>query len=500
NEITSDSNIISYEQYLQETQNAIVQDTNSSTQQDSMIISMFEHMSEQMSSHVTNWDKLNKLAKDFGKCFVPQKELSAEQAFWLQISNLISKQPVVQTTPVRMEAPSELPKVSMVKTSFQKQKNHLASFDKAMKVRTTPDAITEGSWGFEHIKVCFVDKKYFDIQKKETFLDNDRILEHIICQDVMNIVVHADSVPVNVLPANNKCLVKDNHENYIDEYMENLVLKAELAKKEHMVEKKFFDEVVLRCSRLENRSKGKNVVKKASQPNNAKVIAPGMFKLDLEPLSPKVLKNRDAHIDYIKHTQENANILRESVEYARALRPLDRMKRSTRDSRSQPSSNTKNNRILWKPTRQTFTLAGNTCPLTRIAFTKVEPFKETTLKSVTNPNPEIKIYHRKTKVAKLSDLSSTLNHLAKQGLVRGLPKLKFEKDHLCSACSLRKSKKSSHKPKAEDTNQEKIYLLHMDICGPMRVESINGKKYILVIVDDYSRFTWVKFLRSKDKA
>nr|GEY18217.1 hypothetical protein [Tanacetum cinerariifolium] len=85
-------------------------------------------------------------------------------------------------------------------------------------------------------------------------------------------------------------------------------------------------------------------------------------------------------------------------------------------------------------------------------------------------------------------------------LVRGLPKLKFEKDHLCSACAIGKSKKKSHKPKSEDTNQEKLYLLHMDPCGPMRVESVNGKKYILVIVDDYSRFTWVKCLRSKDEA
>nr|GEX13339.1 hypothetical protein [Tanacetum cinerariifolium] len=63
-----------------------------------------------------------------------------------------------------------------------------------------------------------------------------------------------------------------------------------------------------------------------------------------------------------------------------------------------------------------------------------------------------------------------------------------------------KSKKKSHKPKSEDTNKEKLYLLHMDLCGPMRVESVNRKKYILVIVDDYSRFTWVKFLRSKDEA
>nr|GEW31635.1 copia protein [Tanacetum cinerariifolium] len=65
--------------------------------------------------------------------------------------------------------------------------------------------------------------------------------------------------------------------------------------------------------------------------------------------------------------------------------------------------------------------------------------------------------------------------------------------------SIGKSKKSSHQPKAEDTNQEKLYLLHMDLCGPMRVASIYRKKYIIVIVDDYSRFTWVKFLRSKDE-
>ncbi|GJU14240.1 retrovirus-related pol polyprotein from transposon TNT 1-94 [Tanacetum coccineum] len=69
-----------------------------------------------------------------------------------------------------------------------------------------------------------------------------------------------------------------------------------------------------------------------------------------------------------------------------------------------------------------------------------------------------------------------INHLARHGLVRGLPKLKFKKDHLCSSCAMGKSKKKPHKPKSEDTNQEKLYLLHMDLYGPMRVTSINGKK------------------------
>nr|GEV97502.1 ribonuclease H-like domain-containing protein [Tanacetum cinerariifolium] len=106
------------------------------------------------------------------------------------------------------------------------------------------------------------------------------------------------------------------------------------------------------------------------------------------------------------------------------------------------------------------------------------------------------LWHRQ-----LSHLNfGAINHLAKNGLVRGLPKLKFEKDHLCSACAMGKSKKQSHKPNSEDTNQEKLYLLHMELCGPMRVASINGKKYILIIMDDYSLFTWVKFLASKDEA
>ncbi|GJR71860.1 retrovirus-related pol polyprotein from transposon TNT 1-94 [Tanacetum coccineum] len=84
-------------------------------------------------------------------------------------------------------------------------------------------------------------------------------------------------------------------------------------------------------------------------------------------------------------------------------------------------------------------------------------------------------------------------------LVRGLPRLKFEIDHLCSACQLEKSKKYTHKPKSENTIIEVLHTLHRDLYGLMRVQSINGKKYILVIVDDYSRFTWVKFLRSKDE-
>ncbi|GJZ36462.1 retrovirus-related pol polyprotein from transposon TNT 1-94 [Tanacetum coccineum] len=94
----------------------------------------------------------------------------------------------------------------------------------------------------------------------------------------------------------------------------------------------------------------------------------------------------------------------------------------------------------------------------------------------------------------------TINDLAKNDLVTGLPKFKYHKEHLCPSCDQGKSKKASHLPKPVSNSKQRLHLLHMDLCGPMRIESINRKRYVLVIVDDYSRYTWVHFLRSKDEA
>ncbi|GKB27512.1 retrovirus-related pol polyprotein from transposon TNT 1-94 [Tanacetum coccineum] len=93
----------------------------------------------------------------------------------------------------------------------------------------------------------------------------------------------------------------------------------------------------------------------------------------------------------------------------------------------------------------------------------------------------------------------TINLLSKNNIVNGLLKLKFIKDHLCSSCELGKAKRKSFHTKTTPSSKRRLQLLHMDLCGPMRVESINGKKYVLVIVDDYSRYTWTYFLRSKDE-
>ncbi|GJS00198.1 putative ribonuclease H-like domain-containing protein [Tanacetum coccineum] len=92
-----------------------------------------------------------------------------------------------------------------------------------------------------------------------------------------------------------------------------------------------------------------------------------------------------------------------------------------------------------------------------------------------------------------------INLLSKKDIVIGLPKLKYVKDQLCSFCEVSKAKRSSFKSKVVPSSKGRLNLLHMDLCGPMLVASINGKKYILVIVDDCSRYTWTLFLRSKDE-
>ncbi|GJR52437.1 retrovirus-related pol polyprotein from transposon TNT 1-94 [Tanacetum coccineum] len=87
-----------------------------------------------------------------------------------------------------------------------------------------------------------------------------------------------------------------------------------------------------------------------------------------------------------------------------------------------------------------------------------------------------------------------INLLSKKDVVIGLPKLKYVKDQLCSSCEVSKAKRSSFKTKAVPSSKGRLNLLHIDLYGPMRVASVNGKKYILVIVDDYSRYTWTLFL------
>ncbi|GJS61751.1 retrovirus-related pol polyprotein from transposon TNT 1-94 [Tanacetum coccineum] len=288
------------------------------------------------------------------------------------------------------------------------------------------------------------------------------------------------------------------------------------------------------------------------------MLTPGMYAIDVEPIPPLDRNNKEVYLDYLKHLKESVETLHEIVEEARIEKPLDNALRNAcfYTKRSQElleyvigtcltDFNKRDKKIATTPLirkKQVVQIVlwyldsgcskhmtGNRSRLKNFVkkFIRTVRFGnnhfgaimgygdyvigdsvisrciQTTfvdmLEDVDGVEWNLKnkswLWHRR-----LNHLNfGTINDLARKDLVRGLPRLKFEKDHLCSSCQLGKSKKYTHKPKSENTIMEVLHTLHMDLCGSMRVQSINGKKYILVIVDDYSRFTWVKFLRSKDE-
>ena len=105
------------------------------------------------------------------------------------------------------------------------------------------------------------------------------------------------------------------------------------------------------------------------------------------------------------------------------------------------------------------------------------------------------LWHRKMNHLNFKTISQLLN----LNLVEGLPNGPFLKDRLCDACQMGKQVKSSFKRKPHLSTSRILELLHMDLFGPVQTISVSGKKYTLVIVDDFSRFTWVEFLSSKDE-
>ncbi|GJR49808.1 hypothetical protein Tco_1400329 [Tanacetum coccineum] len=570
NEIHSDSNIIPYSQYLQETQDADIQDTNSFAPNDLLILSLVE----QMTGQVANLDKENQTNKMVNESLSAElkryKELVAVfelrqnvdlnkhekyidsqmddlirdknaklEAFKQEIdtlketlsnnktqwikptlydgsviakehvvisviddeetlileeesrskmlekqNDLISKEKKVNIAPIdysklnnlkedfvkshrpiRVEAPSELPKVSLVNESTKKLKYQLANFDKVVKERITSNAITVGSWEIVHLAMNSVE-----------ILDVD---EYMKKEGVENVKKDIDEIET------------------INIELEH-TLKNELRK-----------------------LKGKYVVDSVVSKTLATTIAPGMFKINLEPLAPMLLKNKDAYIDYINHSKENADILRELIETARALCPLDsnldssykyvqriqvvlvyvkktcpclskpseklvvvtpmnKDKRvrfaepitsscvtqkpqdsnkrllhstgvnwSTSVSGSKPSGNTENNMIsqssssnktnkvedqsrnvksqnnkmnhvdktkcnahvIWKPTSKNFTIDGNKCPLTRIASTKLVHPKESSTASVITPTQGILVYSRRPKASRSVGSSSKVKNV-----------------------------------------------------------------------------------------
>ncbi|GJU11757.1 retrovirus-related pol polyprotein from transposon TNT 1-94 [Tanacetum coccineum] len=301
NEIFSDSNIIPYSQYLQETQQATVQDTNLQAQQDSMILSVIEQMSEQMINHVNNWEKVNK--EQNNESITAELERYKERTFNPTIEPSYSP-------PVIVDVPSELPKVSLVNASLKKLKFHLTQFDSVVKKRTTPSALEEEYFKINDLKARLQDKHTTISKLKDTIksLENntkEKNVHHEKC----------DLEPINEELENSVAkLLSENEQlwNEINHVKQDL--KAQIQDKDFLITS-FKNDL--------RKSKGKEIVENVVHIPSATTIAPGMFKLVLVPLPPRLLKNREVHINYLRNTQEQANILRGIVEQVKAKQPLD---------------------------------------------------------------------------------------------------------------------------------------------------------------------------------
>ncbi|WVZ51648.1 hypothetical protein U9M48_002770, partial [Paspalum notatum var. saurae] len=115
---------------------------------------------------------------------------------------------------------------------------------------------------------------------------------------------------------------------------------------------------------------------------------------------------------------------------------------------------------------------------------------------VASPSADIWKWHRR-----LGHLSfDLLVRLSSMGLIRGLPKLRAEKDLVCHTCRHGQMVAASHIPVSQVLTSYPGELLHMDTVGPARVASVSGKWYVLVVVDDFSQFSWVFFMEFKDEA
>ncbi|GJV03481.1 hypothetical protein Tco_1337050 [Tanacetum coccineum] len=175
-----------------------------------------------------------------------------------------SKMLLKQSDPMVLEkkAPRELPKVSLVNTSLKKLKYHLGQFDNVMKKRITPDALTEGEWGFEHTKAIFLKEiipfvkilkdifNVFDkdlLNEKQFLIENDRLLDQIISQDI---VVNS-SLDINTSVNVNSSGAMNDSVNYIEMCNKCLELEAELIKQHNMVEKDEYNRLLKSFSKLE---------------------------------------------------------------------------------------------------------------------------------------------------------------------------------------------------------------------------------------------------------
>nr|GEU97076.1 retrovirus-related Pol polyprotein from transposon TNT 1-94 [Tanacetum cinerariifolium] len=528
--------------------------------------------------------------ENFLATLTPHKQLTPEQIFWSQDliklkSEALKVHPTVSrpikaltvyppNTPTTL-VPRVLPTKSQVKIHIFTLIQLFLEFDKTYKNRITPTGLTKGERGFEQTKECYLKEVIPFFKKlKENFKGIQKALTKEI-KEMKDVFEELEAeVAQNVIDRNNDAIERKNllivNDNLIAECLSKEVFSVATNSELNLAR---FTEMhaantIVKVRYLELKAELSNLRDKSHHDNHEE-------------------NNREAHLDYLKHLKESVETIRDIVEEAKVVRPLDRSivfacrytehsqelleyaigtcpqdshqrdkqlahiplirKKQVTFAKPFDTSNSNTHKHVEKVnTRKTNVPVPLSTGVKRCTYASGSQHRSTTKKNRISPAKgvnklqfcdfDLEVSFRKhscydrdtdgvelvigsrgsnlytisiedmmksspvylfSKASKnkswlwhqrLNHLNfGTINDLARKDLVRGIPRLKFEKDHLCSACQLGKSKKHSHKPKTENTNLEVLNSLHIDLCGSMRVQTINEKKYILVIVDDYSR-------------
>nr|GEV38892.1 hypothetical protein [Tanacetum cinerariifolium] len=405
--------------------------------------------------------------------------INQKQDFWLPLSNPKAEQLFVTQTPVEIEVPKELPKINF-DNGLHSELNELKTVFNQMEAA---------------IEQCSVDKKYFDIQKKELSLDNDRLLDHIIYQDVMNIVMHADSEEMDLetaqttttakLPILKQAQTTTNADGTSTTLIPGPVTTKEKVQKkndvkarsmllmalpnEHLMIFNQYKDAKTLFSAIQTRFGGNKAIKKT-------------HKTLLKQMYENFSASSTESIDSIFNRLQKINYKLNFSNMAFVSSPS-----STNEVNTAYGVSTANTQVSLASTQVSTANLGN--------MSYLSDFKEFNRGCVT--------FRGGAKGGNITDgsLFDSSSNNARNDEPQPYSNAGKKDDDgdlvVQGEGSTHQLSPITHPPVLHQPHNHQFHQLLRE--QPDRNMCINGKKYISVIVDDYSRFTWVKFLRSKDE-
>ncbi|GKB15908.1 retrovirus-related pol polyprotein from transposon TNT 1-94 [Tanacetum coccineum] len=541
---TSDSNIIPYSQYLQETQLAAAHDTNLYSQQDSMSLSVIEKMSEQMINHVNNWEKANQEKNN--------ESVTAELERYKERAKTFKQRLNIDLSTREKMIDSQMDDMIKEKLALKQQidslKQNLSNQRKEKKSLLQTFTVFKNESKEKENK--YIDKE-IDLEKKIKELDN---IVYKVGQSAQT--VHILTKPQAFYDNAHKQALGYQNPFYLKkaQRIKPTLYDGSVISNKHVASPVFDDEETLileEVSRSKMLAKQNDLSSKENKVNTTPISYAELNRLSKDFgkhfVPQKELSNEQAF--WLQTSHPNPDKSASSPVKIEAPQELPKLQTSHPNIDQSTSSPVKIEAplelskviqiVLWYlDSGCSKYMTGNRSYLMNFVskflgtirfgndqIAKIMGYGDYQLGNIIIS----KVYyveglgHNLFSVGQFCDvdlevafwkntcfirnlegvdllygsrdtnlytisLDDMLNTslISKDDLARGIPKLKFEKEHLCFACALGKNQKSSHQPKAEDTNQEKLYLFHMDLCGLMRVESINRKKYILTLRDFYA--------------